>query len=146
MKHCPNISPRFNCIQAFDEAAEALAAEERVKEQLCQELNLLVQQSAHTQLEKLDQLTQRLELLNAGINIAGEPAMRSGCTGTVYSPGSWQLRGGWVREWLGRRWRACAYGACAGPAVCGLGTAGGRRGQGGSWRNLDLSGGGKKGS
>ena len=45
--------------QLMEAAQEALAAEERSKEQLCQELNLLVQQSAHAQLDKLEQLTQR---------------------------------------------------------------------------------------
>ena len=35
-----------------------------MKDQLCQELNLLVQQSAHAQIEKLESLTQRLEYLN----------------------------------------------------------------------------------
>ena len=49
------------------EAAEvALKAEDAVKERLCQELNLLVQQSAHAQLERLEQLTKRMELLNKG--------------------------------------------------------------------------------
>ena len=47
------------------EAHEAtLKEEEAVKERLCQELNLLVQQSAHAQLERLEQLTHRMELLN----------------------------------------------------------------------------------
>lgn len=47
-------------------AEESFRTEDRMKEQLCQELNLLVQQSAHAQLDKLEQLTQRLELLNRG--------------------------------------------------------------------------------
>ena len=51
-------------------AAEALAAEERTKEQLCAELNLLVQQSARGQVDKLEQLTQRLETLNAGLSMS----------------------------------------------------------------------------
>eukprot|EP01026_Neomeris_dumetosa_P037686 TRINITY_DN3054_c0_g1_i5.p1 TRINITY_DN3054_c0_g1~~TRINITY_DN3054_c0_g1_i5.p1 ORF type:complete len:283 (-),score=41.99 TRINITY_DN3054_c0_g1_i5:215-1063(-) len=50
------------------EAAEAdLKAEESVKEELCQELNLLVHQSAKLQLDKLEQLTQRIENLNSSI-------------------------------------------------------------------------------
>ncbi|KAK9834428.1 hypothetical protein WJX74_001542 [Apatococcus lobatus] len=49
-----------------DVAEESFRTEDRMKEQLCQELNLLVQQSAHAQLDKLEQLTQRLELLNHG--------------------------------------------------------------------------------
>lgn len=56
--------------KAAAQAAEALAAEERVKDQLCQELNLLVQQSARSQLDKLEQLTRRLESVNAGLAIA----------------------------------------------------------------------------
>ena len=50
--------------QVFESSEEALRTEERIKDQLCQELNLLVQQSAHAQIEKLEQLTQRLEYLN----------------------------------------------------------------------------------
>ena len=50
--------------------AEALAAEERIKDQLCQELNLLVQQSARSQLDKLEQLQTRLQSLSAGLAIA----------------------------------------------------------------------------
>lgn len=51
------------------EAAESvLVDEEQAKDRLCQELNMLVHQSAHAQLEKLEQLTQRLELLNGGMN------------------------------------------------------------------------------
>eukprot|EP00887_Chlorella_sp_A99_P004744 scaffold4.g4744.t1 len=55
-------------------AQETLAAEERTKEHLCQELNLLVQQSASSQLDKLEQLTQRLEHLNRGLSIADHEA------------------------------------------------------------------------
>ena len=58
---------KITCIltlQAAEAATEVLAAEERAKEQLCQELNMLVQQSTHAQLDKLEQLTRRLELLN----------------------------------------------------------------------------------
>ncbi len=51
-------------------AEEVLAAEERVKDKLCQELNLLIQESAHAQLDKLDQLTRRLELLNRDLTVA----------------------------------------------------------------------------
>ena len=56
------------------QTAEALATEERVKEQLCQELNLLVKESARSQLDKLEQLSKRLESLNAGLAIAGHEA------------------------------------------------------------------------
>lgn len=49
------------------EATEAaLREEEAKKDKLCQELNMLVQQSAHAQLERLEQLTSRMETLNAG--------------------------------------------------------------------------------
>ena len=54
--------------QVFESSEEALRTEERIKDQLCQELNLLVQQSAHAQIEKLEQLTQRLEYLNQVIS------------------------------------------------------------------------------
>ena len=47
-------------------AEDALRIEEGKKDKLCQELNLLVQQSAHAQLERLEQLTQRMESLNRG--------------------------------------------------------------------------------
>ena len=53
-------------MQIAEAAEETLKAEEAVKDRLCQELNLLVQQSAHAQLERLEQLTQRMELLNKG--------------------------------------------------------------------------------
>ena len=53
-------------MQIAETAEETLKAEEAVKDRLCQELNLLVQQSAHAQLERLEQLTQRMELLNKG--------------------------------------------------------------------------------
>ena len=43
-----------------------LRGEEGKKDKLCQELNLLVQQSAHAQLERLEQLTHRMETLNRG--------------------------------------------------------------------------------
>lgn len=50
--------------QIAEEAAEVLRSHERSKEQLCQELNLLVHQSATAELNKLEQLTQQLESLN----------------------------------------------------------------------------------
>jgi hypothetical protein len=49
-------------------AKEALEREEKVKQQLCEELDLLVQQSANSQMHKLEQLTQRLETLNSGLS------------------------------------------------------------------------------
>ena len=43
-----------------------------MKDQLCQELNLVVQESAHAQVNKLEQLTARLEQLGGGI-VGGTP-------------------------------------------------------------------------
>jgi len=40
----------------FEATDEALKEEDAVKERLCNELNMLVQQSAHAQLEKLEQV------------------------------------------------------------------------------------------
>lgn len=45
---------------------EELDKAEAVKDRLCSELNLLVQQSARIQLQKLEQLTDRLEQLHVG--------------------------------------------------------------------------------
>ena len=45
--------------------AAKLVAEEQTKERLCQELNLLVQNSAHAQVDALDALTHRLQALSA---------------------------------------------------------------------------------
>ena len=42
--------------QVFEAADETLKEEDAVKERLCNELNMLVQQSAHAQLEKLEQV------------------------------------------------------------------------------------------
>jgi hypothetical protein len=42
---------------------------------------MLVQQSASAQLDKLDQLTLRLEMLNSGIAVAG--ARPQGCCATL---------------------------------------------------------------
>ena len=42
--------------QVFEAADETLKEEDAVKERLCSELNMLVQQSAHAQLEKLEQV------------------------------------------------------------------------------------------
>ncbi|KAK9813103.1 hypothetical protein WJX72_009112 [[Myrmecia] bisecta] len=54
--------------KAVAEAEELLALENRAKDQLCEELNLIVQQSAgHTQLDKLEQLGQQLSELNNGM-------------------------------------------------------------------------------
>ena len=53
-------------LQIAESAEEVLRREEAKKDKLCQELNLLVQQSAHAQLERLEQLTQRMESLNRG--------------------------------------------------------------------------------
>lgn len=43
-------------LQVFEATDEALKEEDAVKERLCNELNMLVQQSAHAQLEKLEQV------------------------------------------------------------------------------------------
>ncbi|BDA40657.1 hypothetical protein COCOBI_01-3100 [Coccomyxa sp. Obi] len=58
--------------KVFEAADEALKTEEQVKERLCQELNLLVQQSAHAQLEKLEQLTARLERMNESVGYGAD--------------------------------------------------------------------------
>ncbi|CAL5225456.1 g8276 [Coccomyxa viridis] len=50
--------------KVFEATDEALKEEDAAKERLCSELNMLVQQSAHAQLEKLEQLTARLERMN----------------------------------------------------------------------------------
>ena len=65
---CNSLADTFTAAQVFESTEEALRTEERIKDQLCQELNLLVQQSAHAQIEKLEQLTQRLEYLNQVIS------------------------------------------------------------------------------
>ena len=43
-------------LQVFEATDEALKEEDAIKERLCSELNMLVQQSAHAQLEKLEQV------------------------------------------------------------------------------------------
>eukprot|EP00951_Prasinocladus_malaysianus_P039020 scaffold433111_cov47-Prasinocladus_malaysianus.AAC.1 len=54
--------------QVLEEAEASLQKEEDIKDRLCQELNLVVQESAHAQLSKLEQLTSRLEHLHVGID------------------------------------------------------------------------------
>ena len=49
MQHAPSF-------QVFEATDEALKEEDAAKERLCSELNMLVQQSAHAQLEKLEQV------------------------------------------------------------------------------------------
>ena len=51
-------------MQAADQAEDVLREHERSKEQLCQELHLLVHQSATAELNKLEQLTKQLDQLN----------------------------------------------------------------------------------
>ena len=51
-------------LQAAEQAEELLRCHERSKEQLCQELHLLVHQSATAELNKLEQLTSQLDQLN----------------------------------------------------------------------------------
>ena len=68
-------------MKVAEAAEEVLKAEEAKKDKLCQELNLLVQQSAHAQLERLEQLTQRMESLNRGfVQTAGGSQEVSGTT------------------------------------------------------------------
>lgn len=64
--------------KAFEAATEALVAEEAAKNQLCNELSLLVQQANRSQLEKLQQLASRVDLLN---NFGGAGTAASGPTG-----------------------------------------------------------------
>ncbi|KAL3158339.1 aci13 [Trebouxia sp. C0009 RCD-2024] len=52
--------------KAAEQAEESLRCQERSKEQLCQELHLLVHQSATAELNKLEQLTRQLDQLNGG--------------------------------------------------------------------------------
>ena len=51
-------------VQAAEQAEEVLQCHERSKEQLCQELHLLVHQSATAELTKLEHLTKQLDQLN----------------------------------------------------------------------------------
>lgn len=69
--------------KAASAAAEVLAGEERIKDQLCQELKLLVDQSARGQGDKLEQLTKRLELLNAGVAPADKGAAQAAAEPTA---------------------------------------------------------------
>ncbi len=71
------IEERKTALQVTEAAEEVLRGEEAKKDKLCQELNLLVQQSAHAQLERLEQLTHRMESLNRGFtqsSIGSTPA------------------------------------------------------------------------
>ena len=58
--------PQPEVLQVAEAAEEALKAQEAAKDRLCQELNLLVQQSANAQLQRLEELTQKIEVLNRG--------------------------------------------------------------------------------
>lgn len=51
-------------LQVAEQAEEVLKWHESSKEQLCQELHLLVHQSATAELNKLEQLTKQLDQLN----------------------------------------------------------------------------------
>lgn len=64
-------------------ATARLAAEEAAKDELCKELNMLVQQSANAQLDALETLTRRLEAINTGNtgNSGSRPEARSGSNG-----------------------------------------------------------------
>lgn len=66
-------------VQIAEAAEEVLRTEEAKKDKLCQELNLLVQQSAHAQLERLEQLTHRMENLNQGF-VAGHSSPEAGAS------------------------------------------------------------------
>lgn len=70
-------APHLPLYQILEAAEADLKKEEDVKDQLCQELNLVVQQSAHAQLDKLEQLTSRLEALSGGAAASCNP-QRSG--------------------------------------------------------------------
>lgn len=69
-----------------------LRGEEGKKDKLCQELNLLVQQSAHAQLERLEQLTQRMESLNRGFiqSSTTSSANRQASNGDAHGQGNAQ--------------------------------------------------------
>lgn len=64
-------------------ATARLAAEEAAKDELCKELNMLVQQSANAQLDALETLTRRLEAINTGNtgNSSSGPDPRSSSNG-----------------------------------------------------------------
>ncbi|GAQ84548.1 hypothetical protein KFL_001940050 [Klebsormidium nitens] len=52
--------------KAYEDAVQIARAEEQEKEKLSNELQALVQETASSQLERLEQLTRRLELLSGG--------------------------------------------------------------------------------
>ena len=101
-------------VQVFEAAEEALQLEERAKDQLCQELNLLVQQSAHAQIEKLEQLTQRLEYLNK----VQLPAARRAVAGLWLVPCAQALGACAGHEPPAGRPCACAPSAVVAAAAC----------------------------
>ncbi|KAK8944313.1 hypothetical protein KSP39_PZI008455 [Platanthera zijinensis] len=51
-------------VPAWEAAAQVVKDEEAVKQKLCDDLNQLVQESAHTQHSRLEELRRRLEALN----------------------------------------------------------------------------------
>lgn len=61
-------------LQIAEAAEQELRAHERSKEQLCQELNLLVHQSATAELNKLEQLTKQLDNLNGSVRNCSKAA------------------------------------------------------------------------
>lgn len=65
----------------FEASEETLKAEELVKDRLCQELNMLVQQSAHAQLEKLEQVRPDQLPIPADM-----PCLRSKAVGLAAGP------------------------------------------------------------
>ncbi|XP_074350239.1 uncharacterized protein LOC141689755 isoform X2 [Apium graveolens] len=52
--------------KALEEATKAVKDEEAIKQNLCEDLNRLVQESNNTQFERLGELKRRLEALNPG--------------------------------------------------------------------------------
>lgn len=52
--------------KAWEEATKAVKDEEAIKQNLCEDLNRLVQESNNTQFERLGELKRRLEALNPG--------------------------------------------------------------------------------
>lgn len=59
----PPCPPCLPSCQAMERCEAELKAEEAAKEQLCGELNMLVQQSATAQLDKFEQLKTQLDTL-----------------------------------------------------------------------------------
>ncbi|KAF6160388.1 hypothetical protein GIB67_019157, partial [Kingdonia uniflora] len=50
--------------KAWEESSKAIKDEEAIKQQLCEDLNQLVQESSNTQFSRLEELKRRLEAMN----------------------------------------------------------------------------------